>query len=137
MRRWEEKAKFCHSSWLNGRAPLDIALSLFKIAWRKNRTVREDLEHQSWTRGLWRMTTIIEIAEFVKLWDMVHHITLSNNRTSLMMESFSQDSIYSAFQWILQHFQRAFNLDRTRGKHKFFCMASCLWQIVYCRQSNC
>jgi hypothetical protein len=47
-----QKASFWHSSWLQGRAPMDIASGLFKLAWRKNRKVREE-EHQnhSWTRG--------------------------------------------------------------------------------------
>jgi len=31
---------------------MDIFPDLFKLAWRKNRSVREELQHQSWTRGL-------------------------------------------------------------------------------------
>jgi hypothetical protein len=31
---------------------MDIFPDLFKLAWRKNRSMREELQHQSWTRGL-------------------------------------------------------------------------------------
>ena len=48
------KASFWQSAWLNGHAPMDVFPDLFKLAWRKNRLVKEELEHQSWTRGLWR-----------------------------------------------------------------------------------
>ena len=46
------KASFWQSAWLHGQAPMDIFPDLFKLAWRKNRSVREELQHQSWTRGL-------------------------------------------------------------------------------------
>jgi len=65
------KASFWKSSWLDGRALMDIAPGLFKFAWRKNRKVREELQDQSWTRGLWRMNTVQEMVEFVTLWDLV------------------------------------------------------------------
>jgi hypothetical protein len=64
-----DKALFWHSSWLDGQAPIDLAL--FKWAWRKNQTVQAGLINQSWTRGLWRMETVQQMAEFVKLWDLV------------------------------------------------------------------
>jgi len=61
------KAYFWKSSWLNGRAPMDIAPRLYKLAWRKNRKVNEELQDQSWTRGLWRMSSVEEMVEFVIL----------------------------------------------------------------------
>jgi len=65
------KASFWKSSWLFGRAPMDIAPGLYRLAWRKNRKVREELQDQSWTRGLWRMSTVEEMADFVTLWDQI------------------------------------------------------------------
>jgi hypothetical protein len=50
-----DKVSFWHSSWLNGRAPIDIAPNLYPLAWRKNQKVKDDLLHMNWTRGLWRM----------------------------------------------------------------------------------
>ena len=50
---------------------MDLFQDLFKLAWRKNRTVKEELEHQSWTRGLWRMESVTELASFIRLWALV------------------------------------------------------------------
>jgi len=50
-------AKFWHCSWLQGRAPIDIAPTLYKLAWRKQGTVQQELQNNNWTHGLWRMTT--------------------------------------------------------------------------------
>ena len=36
-------AKFWHSSWLNGHAAIDIAPDLHKLAYRKQRMVRQEL----------------------------------------------------------------------------------------------
>jgi hypothetical protein len=52
------KASFWQSSWMDGRAPMDLFPDLFRLAWRKNKTVREELENHNWTRGLWRMQSV-------------------------------------------------------------------------------
>ncbi|KAJ1275856.1 hypothetical protein BS78_05G167800 [Paspalum vaginatum] len=49
--------QFWHDSWLLGKAPMDIAPSLYPLAWRKNKKVHEELVDLNWTRGLWRMDT--------------------------------------------------------------------------------
>jgi len=72
------KASFWQSAWLHGQAPMDIFPDLFKLAWRKNRSVREELQHQSWTRGLWRMESVEEMASFIRLWDLVQSVQLTN-----------------------------------------------------------
>ena len=72
------KASFWKCSWLNGRAPRDIAPGLFKLAWRKNRTVREDIINQQWTRGLWRMDSVELMSQFVVLWDAVQQVQLTD-----------------------------------------------------------
>ena len=36
------------------------------------------MENLNWTRGLWRMSTAVEMAEFV-LWDEVHQLQLSDS----------------------------------------------------------
>jgi hypothetical protein len=53
---------------LQGVAPRDIAPNLYKLAWRKHKKVFEELNNAKWTRGLWRMSTTTEMAEFVDLW---------------------------------------------------------------------
>ena len=51
-------ASFWRSSWLQGQAPMDLFHKLFKLAWRKNKIVKEVLCNQNWTRGLWRMQRV-------------------------------------------------------------------------------
>uniref|UniRef100_A0A0A8YYQ3 Uncharacterized protein n=1 Tax=Arundo donax TaxID=35708 RepID=A0A0A8YYQ3_ARUDO len=51
------KAKFWHDCWLNGKAPMDIVPDLYKLSWRKNKTVKEGLQNHKWTQGLMRMST--------------------------------------------------------------------------------
>jgi hypothetical protein len=55
---WEIKALFWHSSWLDGKAPIDLAPNLYTLAWRKNQMVKDDLLSHSWTRGLSRTETV-------------------------------------------------------------------------------
>jgi mannosylglycoprotein endo-beta-mannosidase len=64
-------ALFWQSSWLSGAAPRDLVPSLYKLARRKNDTVVVDLANGNWLRGLWRMSTAVEIAEFISLWGLV------------------------------------------------------------------
>lgn len=39
--------------WLNGQTPMDLYPDLFKLAWQKNKRVKEEFLNQNWTRGLW------------------------------------------------------------------------------------
>jgi hypothetical protein len=66
-----DKASFWHSPWLDGRASMDIAPSLYPLAWRKNQKVKDDLLHMNWTRGLWRIESVQQMAEFMELWDLL------------------------------------------------------------------
>ena len=43
---------------------------LDKLAWRMGLTVREEVENQTWTRGLWWMSTATDMAEFGSLLEM-------------------------------------------------------------------
>lgn len=74
-----QKKSFWQSSWLHGKAPMDVYPDLFRLAWRKNRSVKDELQNQSWTRGLWCMQTVSEMAQFVELWDQVQTIQLTNS----------------------------------------------------------
>jgi mannosylglycoprotein endo-beta-mannosidase len=63
--------KFWESSWLDGKAPRDLAPNLYKLAWRKNQTVADDLHDGNWMRGMWRTSSSHEMAEFMLLWPLV------------------------------------------------------------------
>ena len=120
------KASFWHSSWLEGRAPIDIAPGLYKLAWRKNRTVFDELQNQSWTRGLWRMNTVEEMAEFVTHWDLVQQVVLTD-RSDEISWRWTADGAYSSKSAYLAQFTGSFSTFQgcgvwkahAEGKHKF------------------
>jgi len=84
-------AQFWESCWLDGRAPRDIAPLLYRLAWRKNLKVSDQLVNQCWTRGLWRMSTVEEMAQFVLLWDLVHGVVLNGE------EAFTQQNLHMRY----------------------------------------
>jgi hypothetical protein len=75
-----DKASFWHSSWLYGRAPIDIAPNLYPLAWRKNQKVKDDLLHMNWTRGLWRMDSVQQSGHIVmqNLDILLHDLNLND-----------------------------------------------------------
>jgi hypothetical protein len=77
------RAKFWESTWLAGQAPRDLASNLYKLARRKNQTVCEDLQNCNCTRGLWRMTTATEMAEFVSLWALISEVVLTEEEDAI------------------------------------------------------
>jgi len=121
------KASFWHSSWLDGRAPIDIAPGLYKLAWRKHRKVKEELQDQKWTRGLWRMTTVQEMAEFVILWDLVQQVQLTDGTDEIRWR-WTADGIYTSKSAYLAQFNGSYSTyngndlwkAQAEGKHKFF-----------------
>ena len=112
---------------MQGKAPRDIAPSLYKLAWRKHLTVKEQIENQSWTRGLWRMNSIEEMADFIVLWDLVQGVHLTMEEDQITWK-WTADGIYtakSAYQAQFKGIYCTFKpgvLWRAHavGKHKFF-----------------
>jgi hypothetical protein len=89
------KASFWQSTWLQGQETMDLFPELFKYAWRKNRTVKEELLNQNWVRGLSRMQTIEEMADFVKLWDLVQEVQLTSEPDQIAWR-WTADGVYTA-----------------------------------------
>jgi hypothetical protein len=122
-----EKASFWQSSWLNGHAPMDLYPALFLLAWRKNKTVEEEIHNQNWTRGLWRMETVEEMADFVDLWDKVLEVHLTSEVDKIIWK-WTADGMYSSKSAYVAQFQGSFSTFKgehiwkaeAEGKHKFF-----------------
>lgn len=120
-------AQFWNSSWLDGKAPRDIAPNLYNLAWRKNKTVHEEIIEHNWTRGLWRMNSVTEMAEFLLLWDSVQNITL-NDQPDAITWRWSANGEYSAKTAYLAQFRGSYCTfqpaaiwrAQTEGKHRFF-----------------
>jgi hypothetical protein len=122
-----DKALFWHSSWLDGQAPMDIAPNLYTLAWRKNQTVKDDLLNHNWTRGLWRMETVHQMAEFVKLWDLVL-VQQLNDQDDQILWRWTADGTYTIKSAYLAQFSRSYSdimansiwKAHAKGKLKFF-----------------
>jgi hypothetical protein len=122
-----QRASFWDSSWLEGKAPRDIAPNLYKLAWRKKNSVADDLQNQNWTRGLWRMNTADQIVEFVILWDKLQHIQLTDTSDTIAWR-WTANGLYSsksAYQIQFQGSYCSFNAEASwtasaEGKHKLF-----------------
>jgi hypothetical protein len=120
-------AKFWDSSWCNGHAPRDLAPHLYQLAWRKNLTLREEIEGDKWTRGLWRMSTAEQIAEFIALWSLVQEVQLTEEVDTIRWK-WSSHGTYTARSAYNIQFEGTFcpfNSNaiwkaKVEGKHKFF-----------------
>jgi len=129
------KAKFWDSTWVQGRAPRDLAPNLYKLAWRKNLTVREELQNHNWTRGLWRMSSALEMAEFVMLWNLVQDTQLSMQQDEIRW-CWTADGQYTAQSAYKAQFcgsyctfdSHAIWKAKVEDKHRFFA-----WLLVQCK----
>jgi hypothetical protein len=68
-----DRAEFWEAAWLQGRAPRDIAPLLYKFAWRKHQTVKDDLNNNKWTR----MSSVAEMAELISLWSLLENVVIN------------------------------------------------------------
>jgi len=106
---------------------MDLFPDLYRLAWRKNKTIREELQNQNWTRGLWRMQTVEEMASFVQLWDFAQELHLSNTPDSVTWR-WTADGVYTAKSAYNTQFLGSYSSFKgdhiwkaeAEGKHKFF-----------------
>ena len=92
---------------------MDRFPDLFKWAWRKNKTVKEELHNQNWTRGLWRMQTVEEMASFVQLWDLVQSVQLSDQQDQITWR-WTSDGIYTTKSAYNAQFLGSFSTSERR-----------------------
>jgi hypothetical protein len=111
-------ANFWESAWIDGKAPRDLAPNLYKLAWRKNNTVEDDLKDMNWTRVLWHMSTVDQMSEFVLLWGLVQEVQLVPDQPDTISWHWTTNGQYSSksayatqFFWILLHLQQQSDLE--------------------------
>jgi hypothetical protein len=127
------KAEFWNSSWLQGTAPRDLAPNLYKLAWRKHRKVFEEVTNANWTRGLWRMSTVTEMVEFVELWDRVQQVQFTDNQYQMFWRWTANGEYTAKSAYNIQFSGSYTRVDSQvlwkapmEGKHKFFA-----WLLVH------
>ena len=126
------KTNFWHDAWLSGKAPIDIAPSLYPLAWRKNRSVAEQLVNLNWTRGLWRMENVQQMAEFIQLWNHIEGVQL-NEQEDCIRWIWTENGVYSSKSAYLAQFKGSYSAFKAKsiwkahaeGKHKFF-----VWLLI-------
>lgn len=98
----------------------------------------EELNNAKWTRGLWRMSTTTEMAEFVDLWGRVEDFGFTDTPDEIQWRwaasgEYSAKSAYSIqFEGSYYSFDsQAIWKAPMEGKHKLFA-----WLLVQLIQSN-
>ncbi|WVZ88969.1 hypothetical protein U9M48_035436 [Paspalum notatum var. saurae] len=81
-----QRAKFWHSSWINGVSPALLFPELFKHSKRKNRTVAEALRDDNWIRDILHDLTVGLLSEYTQLWELVESVHFNH-------ESAAEDTI--------------------------------------------
>jgi hypothetical protein len=91
-----EKSRFWHNSWLDGAGPRHLAPHLFDLAKRKNRSVKQELQNNSWIRSLsGQITTAVQIEEFISLWIRFQNIHLTPGIRDSIVWRWTTDDTYS------------------------------------------
>ena len=90
------KARFWHSSWLDGEAPKYLAPHLFDLVRCKNKSVQQELHNYSWIRSLrGRITSAVQVEEFVSLWIRLQSIQLTPGVRDSIIWRWTADASYS------------------------------------------
>jgi hypothetical protein len=74
---------FWEPKWLNGQAPKDVALNVYKIARFKHRIVYSELQNLSWIRNLQGISTVTQMEEFTILFMTLAPIELTRERDKI------------------------------------------------------
>jgi hypothetical protein len=121
------RAKFWESAWLHGKAPRDLAPNLYKLAWRKNKSVSEDLMNDNWTRGLWRLSTATELAEMEAPMIQLSEVQLTDREDEITWRWTANGGYTAKSAYNVQLIGSYSNFDasaiwkaKTEGKHRFF-----------------
>jgi len=114
---------------------MDLFPDLYKLAWRKNKTVSEELVNLNWTRGLWKMRTVEEMASFIRVWDLVQIVQLTAEPDQITWR-WTTNGLYTAKSVYNIQFVGSYSdfngtsiwKAGSEGKHKFFA-----WLLVQCK----
>jgi hypothetical protein len=105
------QADFWSDRWLQGRAPSEIASSLFKIASRKRRNVKDALCNQRWFLDLNRGLQPEMIYELLELTTLLQEVTLNENAHDSIRWHFEASGEYSARSAYLLQFEGSISSD--------------------------
>jgi hypothetical protein len=89
-------ASFWKDNWC-GHGPIcQWAPDLFKIATRKNRTVAKELHDNNWIRSIARVSTPVQLAQYLRVWDVVTNAAPTPGLPDTISWTLSGDGVYNA-----------------------------------------
>lgn len=126
------KTSFWADRWLQGEAPKDIALDIFKISRKKQITVSEAVHEGRWMQGVQNISTAQAIDQLAALWGCLQGVQLTDVPDSIGW-NFSVDGSYSARSAYSVHFVQSISQPllssvwsiKGEGKVRFF-----LWLLL-------
>ena len=132
------KTNFWHDRWLCGQCPKIIALSLFRISTRKNRTVQEAVREDTWLSGLAIGLTDEMLSELSRLAILLDDVVLREGQPDTIAWRFTSSHEYSARSAYLLQFEGAIQMKGYNliwkawapGKCRFFLWTSMLGKIL-------
>ncbi|CAM0901775.1 unnamed protein product [Alopecurus aequalis] len=89
------RCRFWTDSWIDGKSPKSLAPSLFRLARRKQLSVKDALANGRWMKGLCRMESAEQMDQFFYLWSKAKSVTLSTEPDAIKW-SLTADGAYSA-----------------------------------------
>ena len=89
-------ARFWHDRWLQGQCPKVIAPSLYEIAIRKNRSVRDSMHNEGWLKDLAHGLTDGMVDELTRLASLLDSVQLTGNAPDQIVWRFTADQTYTA-----------------------------------------
>jgi hypothetical protein len=77
---------FCHSPWLDGKKPIEIAPLIFAKSKRKNWKVHDALKDDAWVSkvDLGADFSMEHLTQFVNLWCLLHVVDLNEDADDTM-----------------------------------------------------
>jgi hypothetical protein len=127
-----QTARFWTDRWLNGMSPQDLAPQLFKIAIRKNRTVKDALSNGKWLQDLRFSLDESHSTELLRLEELLNDIQLSDVRDEIAW-SFGSKNYYTARSAYQLQFIGAVQTDLQKIVWKGWAPARCkffIWTLM-------
>jgi len=129
------KALFWHSAWLDGASPKDIAPAIFSASKRKNKTVQQALQGNSWVQdiNILAINTVQQLTQFVALWDRLQHVHLNLNTSDHIEWTLNTNGDYSTKSAYMVQFHGTINTELDTLVWKSWAPAKCkffVWLAV-------
>jgi hypothetical protein len=91
-----ESTSFWSDPWTH-RGPIRLwAPDLYKVASRKGRSVAKELHNDNWIRSIARLSTPVQLDQYLQVWDVIAHTQLSPTVADSITWKLNTDGVYSA-----------------------------------------